>query len=572
MPDLVIGSRRSGPLRPWRAGGIAIALLGVAFLVSWFIYRRSVAYDEPAGEVRGEISSPQGAPGTPPALVFNGSSLAWLGSLPVLRVMGDAHAIGAAHGRLLAPYLPPVIAAADASIQATVPDDGLFAGSTHDMRLAWRWRFVDDGMIEADRRMIAGLARGAAASGVDVSFDDVLRDQAVLDVGAPAVRSDEVEQHVVAHSLTVVARQALAPARVWIGRTVALAGYDDGGDAEIPTVIIAHPEGRLPWASVGWPGQLGVITGVNSKGIAVMVDPARTSDVRSTRSARPISFLARAVLEQATTLDEAIKLVEVTPTLGTAVIALVDGSTGTWVVIERTPSKAIVERSPKLPAIGDLLTTNALASDPDNERARRTLTSQARVERAARLVRAPLPDVAAMAAVLRDARGIDAKGVEDVRPPGHRATIDDGRASQVVILDPASLELWVGDPRANGRMRGFDLRHELLAGAGDRAVPPADIAADPLLDPDRAANLAAARVDLRAARGALAHGDRERAAEACARARARAPGLPEALELEALVAQARGDDARARVLFQQWLDGVPDDPPGEERARALLAR
>ena len=48
--------------------------------------------------------------------------------------------------------------------------------------------------------------------------------------------------------------------------------------------------------------------------------------------------------------------------------------------------------------------------------------------------------------------------------------------------------------------------------------------------------------------------------------------LPEALELDAMISQASGDDTRARQLYQQWLDVGPDDPQGEERARALLAR
>ncbi|HEY0993244.1 MAG TPA: hypothetical protein VGD80_39600, partial [Kofleriaceae bacterium] len=61
-------------------------------------------------------------------------------------------------------------------------------------------------------------------------------------------------------------------------------------------------------------------------------------------------------------------------------------------------------------------------------------------------------------------------------------------------------------------------------------------------------------------------------AEACARARTRAPALPEALELEGVIAQERGDMTRARAAFQAWLDGIPDDPHGEERARAALAR
>jgi Tfp pilus assembly protein PilF len=120
-------------------------------------------------------------------------------------------------------------------------------------------------------------------------------------------------------------------------------------------------------------------------------------------------------------------------------------------------------------------------------------------------------------------------------------------------------------------MRAFDLRHE-LRGEGDRASPPADIAAAPDADPDRVRRIAEARADLRAAREALAHHDRALAGELCARARARVPTLPEALELDAEIAQSRGDDAAAHKLYQQWLDGGPDDPPGEARARALLAR
>jgi len=558
----VIGARRAGVPKPWRAGVIALAMLGVALVVAWFIYRRSVAYDMPDGTVQGPITPVQAAPGAPPTLVYGQSSLSWTGGIAVLRVAGDAHAQGAAHGRLLAPWLRPVLDAARPSITGTVG-----AGRTHGMRLAWRWRFIDDGLSDPDRRMLAGMTRGAEASGVDLSFDQLLRTQAVLDVGVPSPRSDEAEHKSLAQSLTLVAKQATAPARVWIGRTIALPGMDDGGDSARPVVTLAHPEGKVAWAGVGWPGMTGVVTGVNAHGIAVMVDPARTADVRPTRSARPIAQLARTVLESATTLDEAIKLIEGTLTLGTAVIIVVDGTSGTWVQIERTPSKAITERNPRSPAFGDVLTTHALSSDPENDRARRMLPTQARVERAAKLLRAPLPDVAAMVGVLRDQRGVD----EAPRPAGHRGVIDDGRAAHTVVLDPASLELWVADPSANGRMRAFDLRHE-LRGEGDRPTPPADVLPDPAADPDRVNHLVAARAWLREARGALADGELGRAAEACARARVRAPDLPEALELEAMIALARGDTAAARTAFQSWIEHGSDDPKGEERARAVLAR
>ncbi|HEX3763388.1 MAG TPA: carcinine hydrolase/isopenicillin-N N-acyltransferase family protein, partial [Kofleriaceae bacterium] len=439
---------------------------------------------------------------------------------------------------------------------------------THGVRLAWRWRLIDDGLVDPDRRMVAGLTRGAAASGVALRYDQLLRDQALLDVGAPSPRSDQADQHAIAHGLVLIGPQAQTPARVWIGRALALPGLDDGGDSAVPVVTIARPEGRIAWAGVGWPGELGVVTGINAEGIAVLVDPARTVDVRVTRAARPIALVARTVLEQARTLDDAIKLIEASPPLGSAVIAVVDGASGKWVQIERTPSRAIVERSPRSPALGDVLTTNALSGDPENDRARRMLPGQGRVERAAKLLRAPLTDAAAMAAILRDRRAPD----DALRPPGHRGAIDDGRAVQTVIIDPSSLSLWVADPSAAGRMRALDLRYELRH-EGDRAAPPADVAAPSVESAEASdAMLATARAELRTARAALAAGDRLAAAEACARARARAPNLPEAIELDAIVAQARGDTARAHAAFQAWLDGGPDDPRGEERARAALVR
>src|SRR4029077_16613907 len=135
-----------------------------------------------------------------------------------------------------------------------------------------------------------------------------LRDQALLDVGAPSPRTDQAEQHAIAHGLILIGAQAQTPARVWIGRALALPGLDDGGDAAIPVVTIARPDGRIAWAGVGWPGELGAGPGITAEGLAVRVDPPRAVDVRVTRAARPIELIARTVLEQARTLDDAIKL------------------------------------------------------------------------------------------------------------------------------------------------------------------------------------------------------------------------------------------------------------------------
>ncbi len=81
------------------------------------------------------------------ARVCGSSSLEWLGGVAVLHANGDAHAIGAAHGRLLAPLLPgDGRRGARPSIEATITDEGILGHTTHAMRLAWHWRFIDDGL------------------------------------------------------------------------------------------------------------------------------------------------------------------------------------------------------------------------------------------------------------------------------------------------------------------------------------------------------------------------------------------------------------------------------------------
>jgi len=187
MADLVIGSRRHGPPRTGRAAFFAALMVIGALIVAWFIYRRSVSYDMPGGTPpRDPVVVVQPEPGARPRLVYGEASLAWAGPIAVLRAGGDPHTIGAAQGRLLAAQVAEAARAFRTAVDESVGPGGLFGGWTHEMRVAWRHRFVDDGVPDPHKRAIAGVVRGAGAGGASIGFDGLLRQQAAIDVGAPA--------------------------------------------------------------------------------------------------------------------------------------------------------------------------------------------------------------------------------------------------------------------------------------------------------------------------------------------------------------------------------------------------
>lgn len=564
MGDLVIGQRRIGQPRPWRAAVIGLGLCGAAVVAAWFIFERSVTYELPDGEVGGAVQWLAPArPGERGALAYRSSRLTWRGGLPVLHLEGSVAELGAARGRLLGPELERAAPSARAALAALVRGRGSWASLTHELRVAWRLRFLDDGLGDSDRKLLAGMVRGTGAAAPASAYQTLVHTQAVWDVGVPV---SESEPGGLTRTLAIAALQEpAAGGRAWLGHSFAAPGLLDGGEELAPVVTFAKPTSGLAWAAVGSAGSAGALVGINAKGLAIAVAPARTRDVRPTRTARPILLLARSVLEQSSTLDEAIRALENAATLGAASYLVMSGPAGRWAVVERSPTRAVVTRASGAVALGDALAAPAFASDPDNDRTRRQAPGAPRVTRAEQLLRAPLAQVEQVAAILRDRR--DVSGTE--RTLGHRGTIYDP-AAQVVIVDPVAMAMWVADPLANGRLRAFDLRHELL-GQGERPAPPPDVLAPMEPEADRLAEVVEARRALRQARQALARGELVPARQLAARALARAPELPEALVLAGELAALAGDQPMARTLWQRWIDGGPDDPDRAQRVRNILA-
>jgi hypothetical protein len=86
-------------------------------------------------------------------------------------------------------------------------------------------------------------------------------------------------------------------------------------------VVVARPVGKRPFASVGWPGLIGVLSGQNAHlAASVLV----VHDEGGTRSGMPFTFAFRRVLEEADSCDAAQEIMESLPITVTNNLMLVD--------------------------------------------------------------------------------------------------------------------------------------------------------------------------------------------------------------------------------------------------------
>jgi hypothetical protein len=245
---------------------------------------------------------------------------------------------------------------------------------------------------------------------------------------------------------------------------------------EKKAVFLVREDGRIPFASVAWPGLVGVVSGMNTEGLAVVVHGARAGPVRT--RGEPVVHELRRVLSVAKSTDEAIRALALTDPLVSHIVVLNDAS-GHAVEVERVPGA-----TPFVRELGERgVVTNHMegpfASDPRNLRVRAATSTLPRRERGDELSRSLSHPATARDAVriLRDRRGPHGT---DLRL-GDRRAIDALIATHAVVMETGTRRLWVSEaPHALGKFVSFDL--PALFAAGDDEDPPhAEIEEDPLL-------------------------------------------------------------------------------------------
>jgi isopenicillin-N N-acyltransferase like protein len=117
---------------------------------------------------------------------------------------------------------------------------------------------------------------------------------------------------------------------------------------EYSLVTVYRPKGKYAFASVGFPGLVGVLSGMNEHGLAVGVleiVQVKDGEPYFNPKGMPYMLTLRRVLEEAKTLAEARKVLEKLPRTSTICVAIADrNSVG---VLEVTPKRVVLRSAAK---------------------------------------------------------------------------------------------------------------------------------------------------------------------------------------------------------------------------------
>jgi hypothetical protein len=208
-------------------------------------------------------------------------------------------------------------------------------------------------------------------------------------------------------------------------------------------VLYVWPDDGIAYVHVAWAGMAGAVTGMNAAGISIHVNAARTDETRFGNIGTPVSMLVKRVLEQAHTVDEALRIIRDTPVFVSDSYLVASRDEKRAVIIEKSPLHCVMRESAKP---GLILQTNHFLGeewrdDPVHREQRERATTLCRWQRLEELADKVYGKINARTclSILRDRKGRGGKEIG----LGNRNAIDACICAHSVIMNVSSGEMWV---------------------------------------------------------------------------------------------------------------------------------
>lgn len=224
--------------------------------------------------------------------------------------------------------------------------------------------------------------------------------------------------------------------------------------AQNKMVEFISPESGYKYASVTWPGMVGVVSGMNEKGLTVTLNAGK-SDIPM-RGKTPVSIVARSILQKAQTIDEAVEIADKFDVFVSESFLIGSAKDNKAVVIEMSPKRMDVYETNN----GKLICTNHFQSngykaDKRNQNQIEESHSYYRLEKLEESFKTDRKyKVKDVLKVLRDVSGLQN---EDLGL-GNEKALNQLMAHHGVIFKPAELKMWVSNnPYQLGAFDAYDL-------------------------------------------------------------------------------------------------------------------
>lgn len=224
--------------------------------------------------------------------------------------------------------------------------------------------------------------------------------------------------------------------------------------AQNKLVSFYQPDKGYRFASVGWAGMIGVLSGMNEMGLTVTINAAK-SDM-PTASATPISILTREILQYASTIDEAYAIAQKRKTFVSESILIGSAKDGRAAIIEKSPEKtALFNATGQQIICTNHYQSDAFKYDKQNIENIQTSDSPYRYERLEELLKENKPmDTANAASILRNHKGVHNAELG----LANEMAINQFIAHHSVIFEPEKQLMWVStSPWQCGKYVAYDL-------------------------------------------------------------------------------------------------------------------
>lgn len=246
-------------------------------------------------------------------------------------------------------------------------------------------------------------------------------------------------------------------------------------------VSFYQPSDGYRFASVGWAGMTGVLSGMNEAGLTVTINAAKSTMPVS--AAMPISLLVREILQYASTIEEAYIIAQKHKTFVAESLLIGSAKDGKAAIIEKSTDKIALFHSETNRIIcTNHYQSNIFKEDTRNKENIATSDSPYRYARLNELLNKNIPvDASNAASILRNRFG---KGGEEIGLTNEKA-INQFIAHHSVIFEPAKRLMWVSTaPWQLGEYVAYDL-NKIFADptdTGELFIDSLSLPADTFLD------------------------------------------------------------------------------------------